>query len=125
MPLDKIPFDFIFDYLLPVDLTVKKMFGMVYLYIGTRLMLMLRNRANEPHLNGIWVATDPKHVVSLRKEVPSLMSFSALGIETPESKWQLLSPNEEDFETSAITICNLISRGDKRIGRVVKGKSKK
>jgi len=37
-----------------------------------------------------------------------------------ESNWLLLPIDAEDFETSAIKICEMISHGDTRVGRFTK-----
>lgn len=80
--------------------------------------MILRQRLNEPHLNGIWVAVDTAYQSSLQKELPSLHLF-AWGKEDNESGWLLLQTDVKDFETSAIQLCRLIEHGDKRIGRLV------
>jgi len=41
------PYDFIFDYL-PRNIIVKPMFGMYYIYLNKKLMLMLREAVKEP-----------------------------------------------------------------------------
>jgi hypothetical protein len=113
-----IPFEFVFDYLNPPEITVKPVFGMFYIYKGTRIVLILRNREKGAHLNGIWVATNPGYHEKLLKELPDLTSFSACGKEIPDSGWQLLPAQAENFEQSAIQLCRLVANGDKRIGRV-------
>jgi hypothetical protein len=55
----EIPFDFIFDYLLPIKTITKPFFGMFAVYHGPKLLLLLRQRDNEPDMNGIWIATTP------------------------------------------------------------------
>jgi len=37
-----------------------------------------------------------------------------------ESNWLLLSAEAEGFETSAIKICEMVSHGDTRVGRLTK-----
>ncbi|GAC1302233.1 MAG: hypothetical protein NVSMB24_06500 [Mucilaginibacter sp.] len=111
-----VPFDFVFDYL-PVGITVKKMFGMHYIYLGKRIMLILRRSANQPGLNGIWVATDKDHHESLKNHIPELGAFVMDGDER-HGNWLLLRDDHEDFEGAAIKVCELIMRGDARVGRV-------
>jgi hypothetical protein len=52
------PFDFILDYLLPIETTVKPFFGMFAIYYREKLLLILRERNNQPGMNGIWIATN-------------------------------------------------------------------
>lgn len=117
-----IPFDFILDYLLPIDATVKPSFGMFYIYSGRRLLLILRERLNEPGLNGIWVPTNPAGQASLRMEYPALRPFPGLDAKKKKSNaiWLVIPPDHDDFERSAIGICQLIAHRDPRIGRLPK-----
>jgi hypothetical protein len=111
-----IPFDFVLDYL-PNGIIVKKMFGMHYIYLGKRIMLILRKRNNEPEWNGVWVATSWAHHESLKNEVPEFGAFSFEGDER-QGNWLMISDDAEDFEGAAIKVCELISHGDLRIGKV-------
>ena len=112
------PFDFVFDYL-PSNITVKKMFGMHYIYLGKRIMLILRKRDNEPELNGIWVATGKEHHESLKNNVPELGAFFIDNNER-HGNWLFLRDDEDDFEGAAIKICEMIARGNTSIGRETK-----
>lgn len=114
-----IPFEFIFDYLLRIDTTVKPSFGMFYIYEGPRLLLILRQRANQPEMNGIWVPTDKDGAKALKKQLPALRPFPGLGPKATTSNaiWLVLPPDHDDFERTAIAICDLLSHRDPRIGR--------
>ena len=113
-----LPFDFVLDYL-PSNIIVKKMFGMYYIYLGKKIMLILRKRGNEPESNGIWVAVNKKHHESLKEQFPE---FRALLIDSFEKQgnWLFIPAHTEEFETAAIKVCELISHGDPRIGRPTK-----
>lgn len=113
-----IPFDFVFDYL-PIGITVKKMFGMHYIYLGKRIMLILRESVKQPELNGIWVATDKVHHASLKNDVPELGAFVLDG-DDRHGNWLLLRDDAEDFEGAVIQVCELIAHGDARMGRLPK-----
>ncbi|MFI5159784.1 MAG: hypothetical protein ACHQHN_00835 [Sphingobacteriales bacterium] len=114
------PFDFVFDYL-PRNIVVKPMFGMFYIYLNKKLMLMLREAVKEPEMNGIWVSSHKKHHQSLVEEIPGLAEYVMYdGDKKYESHWRLLKPDDDDFESSAIYVCELISKGDKRIGKETK-----
>jgi hypothetical protein len=110
------PFDFVFDYL-PTGIRVKKMFGMHYIYLGKRIMLILRKSDNQSEWNGIWVATSKEHHQSLKNNVPELGTFFLKG-DDRHSNWLLLQDNAEDFEGAAIKVCELITHGDPRIGKL-------
>ncbi len=114
------PYDFVLDYL-PRNILVKPMFGMYYIYLNKKLMLMLREAVKEPEMNGIWVSTDKKHHQSLEAEIPGLTEYVMYdGDKKYESHWKLLKPDDDNFESSAIHVCELISKGDKRIGKATK-----
>ena len=100
------------------------MFGLYAIYIDEKIVLVLRDRKDQPETNGVWVATNKEHHKSLKDELPSLRSFSIYSKAVKETGWQMLPVDSDDFETSVIKLCELIKRGDQRIGRVPKpGKS--
>ena len=123
----EIPFEFIFDYLLPIETTVKPYFGMFAIYSGERLLLMLRERDNQPEMNGIWIATAKGGHESLKKELPVLRRFSGLKETDSGNGWQMIPVTADEFEETAIKICELIARRDPRIGKIppLKRKRKK
>ena len=118
----KIPFDFVIEKLFPLKPEIKMMFGCYALYVGEKIMLILRQRDDFANDNGIWIATRPEHHSSLKKQFP-LKSIEAFG--PGETAWQVLSINELNFEEKAIEICELILNDDERIGRIPKKKKRK
>lgn len=120
-----IPYNFIFDYLLPLELTVKPLFGMYMIYTGQRIILVLRERQNQPEMNGIWVATNKGHQKSMKRDFPVLRSFSGPKSEDSGAGWQMIPADADDFEATAIKICELIVHRDPRIGKIPVPKRKK
>ena len=117
----EIPYDFILDYLLRIETTVKPFFGMSSIYTGQKLLLMLRDRKDQPELNGIWVPTHRDSLESLQAELPSLRQIYGLGnTRRSAAVWLMVHPEAPDFERTAITLCDLITRRDPRIGRLSK-----
>ena len=110
------PFSFVLDYL-PAEITVKKLFGMQYIYLRRRILMILRQSPKQPRWNGIWVATSAGHHASLKALVPELGAFIIDG-DDRHSNWLLLNEDAEDFESAAIKICELIMHGDARIGKL-------
>jgi hypothetical protein len=113
------PFDFVFDYL-PQNVIIKPMFGMHYIYLNRKIVIILRKAATNLDMNGIWLATSKEHHQSLEKEIPALADFVLDNGEMHDSNWRLLRHDHDDFEEAAIKICELISHGDKRIGKETK-----
>jgi hypothetical protein len=114
------PYDFILDYL-PEHIVVKQNFGMFYIYLNKKMMLILRRAASNQDMNGIWVTSSKQHHRSLQEDVPALGDFVLDNGEVHDSDWRFLKDGHEDFEESAIKLCELISHGDKRIGKETKG----
>lgn len=118
MKSKNLPFEFVLDYLTPLDVRLKPMFGMWAIYVNEKIMLMLRDRKDFTETNGIWVATTHDHHNSLKEEIPSLSSISNFSAGLKETEWQLLAVESDDFEQSVIKICDMIRHHDKRIGKI-------
>ncbi|HEV2479202.1 MAG TPA: hypothetical protein VGS79_06050 [Puia sp.] len=116
----EIPFDFILDYLVRIETTIKPFFGMFSIYAGQKLLLILRDRKNEPELNGIWVPTSKEGLESLQAGLPALRQIYGIGKAKNDAVWLLLPDTAADFERTAITICDLLVHRDPRIGRLSK-----
>jgi len=114
----KIPFDFILDYLHPLQIEVRQMFGTHTIYANNRILLALRQKNEHKDSNGIWVATGKEHHPSLRKEFPSMQSIPILMGRNGETGWQMIPADAEDFEEAVLQLCRLIVRGDPRIGKL-------
>jgi len=126
MPSKKnIPFPFVLDALFSLDPAVKPMFGCHAVYVGEKIMLIMRNQEDHPDANGVWIATSKVYHESLKKELPSLCSVYILSEGKAETNWQMIPVDAEDFESSVIHACELILDGDQRIGRIPKARRKK
>src|SRR5580692_13044416 len=113
----EIPFDFILDYLLPIETEIRPFFGMFSIYSGQKLLLMLRNRKNEPEMNGIWIALNKGHE-ELKRELPGLCEYPETRPNKKDDGWLQIPPDADNFEQLAIRICELIAHRDPRIGKI-------
>ena len=104
---------------------VKPFFGCYGVYVGNKIMLILRERKDHTEVNGVWIATSHEHHESLRKTFPSMHSVTILNDGNGETGWQMIPVSAPDFESSVIELCQLIRRGDQRIGKVPKKKKGK
>ena len=86
-------------------------------------MFILRCKEPQSKDNGVWLATSEEHHSSLKREFPSMRSIELFG-EGPTS-WQVLPEMSEDFEDAVLRACQLVLRGDPRIGRLPKTKNKR
>ncbi len=91
------------------------MFGCIAVYVGEKIVLVLRDKGGTPD-DGVWLATTEQHHESLRLEFPHMRSIQVLGKSV--TGWQLLPGDAPDFEEAALRACELIVRGDVRIGKV-------
>ena len=115
-----IPFDFVLEQLEPLSPITRPMFGCTALYVGEKIMLMLRSKKEGGEDNGVWLATTSEHHESLKQEFPSMRSIGIFGPQP--SGWQVLPSSAQDFESSVARACDLILSGDKRIGKIPKQK---
>lgn len=121
----KIPFEFVLETLLPLNPRVNPMFGAFAVYVGEKIVFVLRHHEEHQEANGVWMATKSEHHSSLKKIFPSMRSIYLLSDGKAETEWQMLPLDADDFETSAIKACELILNGDERIGRIPKPRKKK
>ena len=115
-----IPFNFAIENLFSVNPIVKPMFGAHAIYIDSKIVLILRDKNDDD--SGVWIATTPEHHTSLRTEFPSMRSIKIFG--PGVSGWQVLPMDSDDFETNVNHACELILKGDARIGKIPKPKKK-
>ena len=116
-----IPFDFVIENLFSANPIVKPMFGAYAVYVGNKVVLILRDKNDSD--SGIWLATSVEHHDSLRNDFPTMRSIEIFG--GGVSSWQVIHKDDDDFESNVNTICDMILRGDIRIGRIPKPKKKK
>nr|MBK7063814.1 hypothetical protein [Deltaproteobacteria bacterium] len=74
----KVPFAFVLDELEVLAPTTRPMFGCTAIYVGPRIVLVLRDGRGTAD-DGVWIATTAEHHDSLRKELPSIRSITVFG----------------------------------------------
>lgn len=117
------PFEFVLDELAPLAPVTKPLFGCLAVYVGERIVLALRRKDGETADNGVWVATTAEHHASLLRDLPSMRSIQLFG--PGPSGWQILPEDSPDFEAEVQRACELILRGDARIGKIPKKRKSK
>ena len=111
-----IPHEFVLEALTSLAPETRPMFGCLAVYVGEKIVLILRDKANETSDNGVWLATTEDHHESLRREFPRMRSIQAFGSKV--TGWQVLPAGAPDFEEAALRACELIAARDPRIGKV-------
>lgn len=117
-----IPFNFVLEYLSSAHVVIRPMFGCHAIYMSNKIVLILRNKKDFAKDNGVWLATTLEHHESLKSDFPSMRSISLFG--NGLSGWQNLPVDADDFEELTIKACRLILKGDHRIGKVPKPRSR-
>jgi hypothetical protein len=110
------PHEFVLDALTPLAPATRSMFGCLAVYVGEKIVLILRDRQDYPADNGVWLGTTAEHHESLRREFPCMRSIQLF--EQPVTHWQVLPADAPDFEAAALRACRLILARDPRIGKV-------
>jgi hypothetical protein len=118
-----IPFAFVLDLLETVDPLTRPMFGCIAVYVGDKIIFILRDSEKYTQDNGVWIATSRDHHESLLKTLPSLRAISVFG-EGP-TNWRILPVDSPSFEEEVGSAVEMVLRGDARIGRIPKPKKKR
>ncbi len=117
-------FPFVIEELSSIQPVVKPMFGAHGVYRetpdGLKILFILRDRADEPEANGVWIATSAEHHDSLRKDLPIMTHLSIFG--PGPTNWQNLPTSDERFEEMVLKACALALKDDHRIGRIPKAR---
>lgn len=121
-PRKAVPHEFVLEALAELQIETRPMFGCLAVYVGDRIVLILRDKREPATDNGVWLCTTKEHHASLRGEFPSMRSIGVLGEKI--TGWQLLPADAPDFEEAAIRACELVVAGDPRIGKVPKSRQK-
>jgi len=120
------PYPFILEALAPLEPEVKPMFSGYAVYIGDKIVFMLRDRPTYPEDNGLWLVfsetADFAHP-SIRRDFPSLRPIGRLGDAIPH--WQLLPADGPNFESESLLACDLILKHDPRLGRIPQSRQTK
>jgi hypothetical protein len=122
-PRKAIPYEFVLDALSPLEPRTNPMFGCLAVYVGARIVLVLRDKGPAAADNGVWLATTKDHHESLRGDFPHMRSIAVLGAGV--TGWQILPADAPDFEESVLRACELIAARDPRIGKVPKPKRRR
>ena len=111
-----VPHEFVLEALAAVAPETRPMFGCLAVYVAGKIVLILRDKREKTADNGVWLATTQEHHQSLRREFPNMRSIRVLGKKV--TGWQVLPADAPDFEPAALHACELVVRGDPRIGKV-------
>ncbi len=114
------PHAFVLEALAELVPRTRPMFGCLAIYVGEKIVLILRDKPKVPEDNGVWICATQEHHVSLHREFPNMRSVALLGGKI--TNWQVLPVDAPDFEESALRACELVVQRDPRIGKVSGGR---
>jgi hypothetical protein len=113
-----LPHEFVLDAISPLSPETRSMFGCLAVYVGDKIVLILRDKHDATPDNGVWLATTEEHHESLRSEFPNMRSVHIFKKEV--TAWQVLPADAVDFEEAALRACELVLARDPRIGKIPK-----
>ncbi len=111
-----VPHRFVLDALADINPTTRAMFGALAVYVGEKIVFILRDRSADRQANGVWLAAPVESQESLLADFPNTKPVHIMGKDI--SGWRLLAVHSEDFEESVLRACELVAKGDRRIGKV-------
>jgi hypothetical protein len=117
------PHAFVLEALASLEPEVRPMFSGYAVYLGDRIVCMLRDHSKSPEDNGLWLVlsecANPEDL-ALRREFPSLRRIELLGNKI--SHWLLIPSDSPTFENETLHACELLLSHDPRLGRVPKSR---
>jgi hypothetical protein len=116
-PRRALPFDFVLAELEELGPFTRPMFGCHAIYVEDKIVFILRDKGDPRVDDGVWVATTLEHHRALKRELPSLRSITVLAAGAVTG-WQVLPVESDDFEQCVLRACELVKRGDPRIGKI-------
>ena len=117
------PFPFILDEIEDLGPRVNPMFASHGVYIGDKIVFILRDKGPTDSDRGMWVVSEKEQTQALLKAFPSLRPIDVLGEKI--GNWKKLSANAKDFEENALAVCELVRRRDPRVGKIPESKKPK
>jgi hypothetical protein len=95
------------------------MFSGFAVYVGDKIVIMLRDSPKHPEDNGVWLVfsesanlADPR----IRLDFPSIRLIGLLGGKI--GHWRLIPADSPTFESEALHACELLLKHDARFGRI-------
>lgn len=112
----RIPFPFVLDELESLRPKVRTVFGFTHVYLDDMLLFSLRDNITQPGSNGMWLYTTTEHADDLAREFTDLPRRQIW--RSGKKAWIILASRLPEFEEHAFKACELILRGDQRLGRL-------
>lgn len=117
----KIAYDFVLDALHELGPTTRAMFGSTAVYLGERVLFILRKKGDPD--DGVWVAFDEDRASDAIAALPNLTPIRRL----PNVRsWRKLAESHPQFEDDVLEACRIAGDPASPIGKIpVRQKKKK
>lgn len=102
------------------------MFSGFAVYVGARIVMMLRDSAKQPEDNGLWIVFSENADFDdegIRQSFPSLRPIGLLGGKI--AHWKLIPAESPTFEQEALQACEFLLKRDGRFGRIPESRRKR
>ena len=113
------PYPFIIEALASLEPEVRPMFSGFAVYVGEKIVLMLRESPKHPEDNGVWLVFSETAMIAvpaILRDFPSLRLINLLGGKI--AHWRLIPADSSSFESEALHACELLLKHDVRFGRI-------
>lgn len=117
-----VPFPFLLDELEALSPRVQPMFGSHGVYVGEKIVFILRDKGVDDMDKGVWVVFEKDQETATRRALPLLAPIAALG---HVKGWLKLDARAPGFEEAVIHACALVRAGDARVGKIPESKKPK
>lgn len=108
-----IAFDFVLEQLAPLAPETRAMFGSTGVYLGERVVFILRKKGDSD--DGVWVAFETEAAAEVLALFPTLAPIERLG---HVRCWRKLAADSDTFEEDVLRACALLRQGDTRLGKI-------
>lgn len=111
-----VPFEFVLDRLASLSPHTKPMFGCIAVYLGERIVMVLRDKGPSDADNGVWLAFEPEREAEVSSAFPRLQAIEVFSGSV--RGWRKLSSRSPEFEDDVLEACRRLSVGDALLGKV-------
>ena len=115
-PKKPVPFDFVLDRLASLSPHTKPMFGCVAVYVGERIVMVLRDKGAADRDNGVWLVCEAEHEAEVLRAFPRLEVIEIFAGRV--RGWHKLSSRSPEFEDDVLRACECIRTGEVPLGKV-------
>lgn len=74
-----LPYPFVLEAISKIVTQTRPMFGSLAVYVGEKIVFILRDKRDGSPNDGVWLATTAEHHESLRREFPNMRSIRIMG----------------------------------------------